>query len=765
MLKVTLSKFIRKLSGDGHKYSAYCFGVQNALEIAENAAKDGEVYTFGDLIHNEQVLNDLEKKNVKSSIDLPFLCSKNRVIIRAHGVAPDVLNMLKTSCKCVYDATCPFVKKTQEIVKNYYNKGYKIIILGNKNHAEVEGLNGYAGGHALVAENYDDLPDLTTSNYCLVAQTTFSSEKYESIVKNIKKQLKDNLNIVEFFDTICYTTKARQIEAEVLSKSNQLVLVLGSKISSNTNKLFEIAKRFSEKAVLIESVSDLLSVEYIKYNTMAVMAAASAPQELIEEVLIYMSETQKAEVVSAEDTTPVAEVVEATIASAADKAETMADLMASNKGAGFLTYKAGKRITAEILNIDDSGIFVGIGGKKDGFIDKADASIDGYNPADFTIGDKIDAIIIPNKTKDYISLSKKDVDIRKLADAEAEKALQSNEFSIICSEVVPGKGLRGKLGSYTVFVPASQIRIGFVKNLEEYTSKKLRLRALPPKEPKEGEEVKKSNGKFIVASQRVILEQEKAEKEEAFWSTMVEDAIVPGKVKRFSTFGAFVSVKGFDCLAHISDLSWNKIDDPSKVLTIGETYDFKILKIDREAGKISLGYKQLQKTPYELAAEKYPVGSVIKGKVERIKSYGAFIAIDEGVDGLVHVSQLSHEWTKDANERLKIGDEIEAKIIGFEDNRITLSIKELLPLPVVEAEPVEEEVESSDKPKRVIKGKKMPEYSEVKAKTEENRASRRTFKREETNEPHSWQSDTGAATIGDLFGDLKNFKFDEDETK
>ncbi len=298
--------------------------------------------------------------------------------------------------------------------------------------------------------------------------------------------------------------------------------------------------------------------------------------------------------------------------------------------------------------------------------------------------------------------------------------------------------------------------------MEEYTSKKLRLKVLPPKELKEGEEAKKSSGKFIVASQRVILEAEKAEKEEAFWGTMVEGEVVSGKVKRFSTFGAFVSVKGFDCLAHISDLSWNKITDASKVLTIGETYDFKILKVDREGGKISLGYKQLQKTPYELAAEKYPVGSVIKGKVERIKNYGAFIAIDDGVDGLVHRSQLSHEWVKDANECLKIGDEIEARIIGFEDNRITLSIKDLLPEPVVVAEEpaVEEVVENVTK--RTSKAKKMLDYSETKAKSEETKPAKRALRRDVAEaEPHSWQSDTGAATIGDLFADLKNLKFDD----
>jgi 4-hydroxy-3-methylbut-2-enyl diphosphate reductase len=456
LIKLTISKFIKYSPQSEQKYCSYCFGVQNAIDIAKEAAKASEVFTYGDIVHNEYIVKKLADIGIKSSVDLPFLLDKKNVVIRAHGIKPQIQAQLEQGCKKVFDATCPYVKKTQMIVKKHCEKGFKIIILGNPKHAEVEGLVGYAGNDAIVIYEDSEVPVLAQGKYCLVAQTTFSSEKYEIIVKNIEKQVKDNTIIVVFFNTICYTTRARQIEAEELSKSNQLVFVLGSRISSNTLKLFDIANRFSQKAVLIESTSDLKSVDFNKYNTMAVLAAASAPQELIEEVLIYMSETQKAQVVSEETATAAAP--------AAEKAEiTMEDIMASNKSAGFMTYKAGKRVTAEILNVDDTGIYVGIGGKKDGFIDKADASIGAYNQADFVIGEKVDAIIIPNKTKDYISLSKKDVDVKKQADAEAEKALQADVFELVCNEVVEGKGLRGKLGSYTVFVPASQIRIGFVK--------------------------------------------------------------------------------------------------------------------------------------------------------------------------------------------------------------------------------------------------------------------------------------------------------------
>lgn len=272
------------------------------------------------------------------------------------------------------------------------------------------------------------------------------------------------------------------------------------------------------------------------------------------------------------------------------------------------------------------------------------------------------------------------------------------------------------------------------------------------------------NGRRVTASQRVILEEEKAEKEEAFWSTVVPGAIVKGKVKRFASFGAFVSVKGYDCLAHISDLSWKKINEPSEVLELNQTYDFIVLKADRETGKISLGYKQLQKKPYELAAEKYPVGTVIKGTIARIHPFGAFVQIEDGIDGLIHVSQISHKYVKEASELLKEGQEVEAKVISFEGNRITLSMKELEPAP--EEKPAREEVapEAADGAEGEVKSKapraprKKFEYNPEKAEE------RKRDRRDNSDEPHEWVSDSGNATLADLLKGI-DFKFDDEENK
>ena len=422
---------------------------------------------------------------------------------------------------------------------------------------------------------------------------------------------------------------------------------------------------------------------------------------------------------------------------AVEASQLLAQIVDNKELLNMTDYKPGKRVKCTVMSADDNGITISLGGKKDGFISKEEACYEGeYNPADFKPGSEIEAVILSN-THDSVLLSKKKIDAKRIEDEEAEKALKADVFTLEMTEVVKG-GLRGRMGSYTVFVPASHITTKYVSNLEDYKGKKLRLVVMPPKakegqaeNTEEAQDKPQKKSKYIFASQRLVLEREKKEKEDAFWESIHVHDIVEGKVKRFTEFGAFVSVRGFDCLCHISEISWNKITDPSTVLKAGETYDFVVLKMDREANKISLGYKQLQKKPYEEAAEKYPVGTVIKGKVERIFPYGAFVSIDNGVDGLVHVSQIAHQYIKDANEVLTVGQEVEAKIIGFEGNRITLSIKALLPEPEVREEGGAEEKKAK--------------------KTDGDKKEKKAKKTEKTDELREWHSDNSSATLGDLF--------------
>lgn len=746
-------------------HAGFCSGVKNAVDMAISLAeKYGKIYTLGALVHNENVTDYLNRKGAVclSEEDWKSLKKGDIALIRAHGVTKETEENLKSRGVVIFDATCPVVKRNQNIAAERAQSGDEIIIVGDKNHDEVVGVASYAGDKCRVVADGEELK-IGENPTSILFQTTILPEKFAKIEEFAKNFEKNHHNLVGIFNTICYTTKVKQDEARALAENSDAVLVLGSRTSANTRRLYEVAKEVNPNTFFAQDANEALNqTKFIKdIQCVSIVAGASTPPWLIQEVTRLMSETQKNAVETVETEVkneatlqeqPVAEEKEPT---------TMADLLKSATSVGYTNYKVGKRIKGKVISAGDSGIYVAIGGKKDGFIDKSEASLDGnYNPADFKEGDEIQATILA-VNKEYVSLSKKEVDAVRLEEEEAEKALAQGEFSLTMTEVVKG-GLRGRLGQYTIFVPASQIRMGYVSNLEDYKGKTLRLTLMPPKEKEnteaEGEETAQAEDKpqkksrYLFASQRIILEREKKEKEDMFWNNIHVHDIVTGKVKRFTQFGAFVNVRGFDCLAHISELSWNKITDPSTVLTIGESYDFVVLKMDRETGKISLGYKQLQKKPYEVAAEKFPVGTVIKGKVERIFPYGAFVSIDDGVDGLVHVSQISHNWIKDANEALTVGQEVEAKIIGFDDNRITLSIKELLPAPE-ETATQETQEEATDEEKAAKRSSRVKKF-EQKVADGENKRERRGAKKESSNEPKEWVSGSSSATLGDLFKNL-----------
>ena len=343
-------------------------------------------------------------------------------------------------------------------------------------------------------------------------------------------------------------------------------------------------------------------------------------------------------------------------------------------------FKKGQLITATISSADDTGVAVLLPlAKKEVILDKDEVDCEVYNKDEFNakLGEEIELMVVAINP---VKLSQKQ--IKKIKEEEAMLAdIQAGkEFEVVCTGFNKG-GLTSELGSYTVFVPAREIRMGYVKELDKYVGKKLRLKLI---------EVKTERRKEIIASQRAILEEEKATRDAAkaakeadFFASIKVDDVVEGKVERVTSFGAFVSVNGFDCLAHISDLSWTGVKAVTDVLEIGQKYEFKVLKIDEESKKVSIGYKQLQAQPWDLAAEKYAEGDVIHGKVVRIVPFGAFVEVEKGIDGLVHVSQISHEFLENPTTALTIGQEIDAKILKLDcaEKKMTLSIKALEPKP------------------------------------------------------------------------------------
>ncbi len=685
------------------KNLGYCSGVKRAIEIAEKNAPG--VVTLGELTHNERVIGSLEAKGIHAVNDVDSVTS-DKVVIRSHGIGRAEYEKLRTSGKTIIDATCPFVQKIHDIVKEHYAKGYHIVIVGDADHPEVKGINGWCDNTASIISSEEELEPLyTRENLCFVSQTTVPIKKYANIIKKIDK---DRLKTVEIFDTICYTTKVRQSEAESLARNCTVILILGSPKSKNTNNLYDICSGILSKTYFIESLEQLKKIKLSPDDTVGILTGASTPTELIMEVKSYMSQNVEEVLVSDELKTGVEE--------------------------SLVSYREGKRVKGKVISADEKGIRLSIGGKYDGIVYANEANIDEtYDPASFPEGMEIEAIIIGKKDADTdcIPLSKRKIDLIKEGDKVVDSIRDGSVFEVMATSDTKG-GLLAKLGTYTVFVPASQVKeVGFPKDLKAYVKKRLRLTVL---------EIDDNKHK-IIASQKKVLEAERKEREEIFWANVVPNVVVSGTVKRITSFGAFVSVDGFDCLAHIVDLSWNHIKSVDEVLKIGETYDFLVLSVDREKGRVSLGYKQLQPHPFTLAMQKYPVGTVVSGKVVSIVQFGAFVQLEPGIEGLVHVSEASHSFVKNMNEVVKIGDTVNVKVLAIDEptRRITLSMKACLP----EEEHTEEkkELTEEEREERNKKFANRPKKTERKPK-------------EEDDSRKEWNEDAALNPFADLLKDL-----------
>ena len=671
--------------------SGFCRGVRHAVDTAMRADAEN-TFVLGEIIHNKDVIDAIERRGVRQVESLGDVPDGATVIFRSHGVPESFYAEAESRGIKVLDCTCGFVRKTQKIVSEQYTAGKTIIIVGEPTHPEVVGLQGWCKNSAIVINSEDAvLPSLEGKDVCIVSQTTFSVEKFEKIIENIKKQREKTVAV---FKTICYTTIGRQSEAEEIAEKCDAVLVIGGLNSSNTNKLFEVASKKCAHVFRLANATDFdYSVLKIFLNV-GIVSGASTPDAQTREVLLKMEEvstevkaTEAAEEKAVTETAEATAEVKAVSEEAKPAEEVKEEAKPSNPMDAVLNkmdneskFKRGQMIEATISEATEDGLKILLPfSKSEILLPKEELDCEVYNVADYAdkVGDKIDLLVVD--VKPPIKLSQKMIKLLQEEETKIAEITEGKEFTITCTGFNKG-GLVGTMGTYQVFVPAKEIRPGFVKDLSKYEGKTLRLRAL---------EIKKDNRrKEIIASQRVILQEEKdareaakAAKEEEFFANINVGDVVEGKVERVTNFGAFVSVNGFDCLAHISDLSWTGIANVTDVLEIGKTYQFKVLKVDKENKKVSIGYKQLQPQPWDLAAEKYAVGDVIHGKVVRIVPFGAFVEVEKGIDGLVHVSQISHERIETPASVLNVGDEVDAKIMALDPaaKKMNLSIKALLP--------------------------------------------------------------------------------------
>ncbi len=648
------------------KYIGFCSGVQNAITRAKDtrANNSGRVYCLGDIVHNDFVISQLRELGIVTVEDIDSILPNSHVIIRAHGVTKQTLSQLAQKNVTVVDATCPFVHAMHTKAQQYYNDGYQIVLIGDAKHPEIIGVNGWCDNSALITDGTDNIDISTCEKVLIMVQTTFDTEKYEKCLQNLLSQ---GVKTLEIINTICYTTIDRQNYAHFVAKQSDLVVIIGNKNSSNTRKLFNIANMHCKNVIWI-SDNNVPNIDLSNIQKIGFISGASTPSELIEGVIRLMTKNAN-ETVKVAGSELFAQTIQA---------------MPEN-----IRFRPGQKVTVKVVSIDDDGLVVRVPNwKQDAYIPNEELTLEGdfaEYKSQVTVGSDIDCLV-KSIEKSKFTLSRKAIEERFKDDALVEDVRAGKPFEI--KIIRTGKDcLIGKLGSYTIIVHASQVKLGFVKNLEPYVGKTLTVVS--------SEDKVDDNKRTISASAKALLLAEKKEKEDNFWNNIELNEIVEGKVVRFAQFGAFVSVRDFDCLAHTSDLAWNRINHPSEVLELNKTYEFAVLDLNREKNRVSLGYKQLQPKPWDLAAEKFVPGTVVTGKVARIMEFGAFVELDKNIDGLIHISNVSWEWLEDINKALKVGDEIEVEVLEFdaENRRITLSRKAVLPKPEVTEDATESDAE------------------------------------------------------------------------
>ncbi|MBQ8942214.1 MAG: bifunctional 4-hydroxy-3-methylbut-2-enyl diphosphate reductase/30S ribosomal protein S1 [Firmicutes bacterium] len=638
------------------KSAGFCFGVKNAVKTAyEKAETETELYTYGPIIHNKTVTDDLEKKGVHVIEDLDSAPAGGKIIIRSHGVPPKVYEDIEKRGFEYFDCTCPFVKKIHRIVEDRHKKGMEIIITGSPVHPEVVGINGWCGNSAVIISSVEEAKAFELEKgkkYALVSQTTFQTDTYDEIADIICEKTDAELN-----RTICLATAERQHEAVEIAKQVDCMIILGDKKSSNTRKLYEISKKYCENTFLCETFVDLDLKFVLKYGKIGITAGASTPPAIIKEAVNTMSENEN------------------------KSFEEMLD-------ESMVTLRTGDIVKGTVIQVSETGdVSVNLGFKSDGIISRSDFSDDpNTNPADVVkAGDVIDVYVVRvNDGEGFVQLSKKKIDAVKGYDEIEEAFNNSTTVKGKVIEQVKG-GLIALINGIRVFVPSSQISNRYVEDLKAFIGQEFDFNIL------EYDNVRRRK---IVAGRKALAQKEIDEKrKEVFGKINVGDRI-EGTVSRIVEFGAFVDLGGVDGLIHISEMSWGRIKKVTDVLKEGDKVTVTVLDVNAEKGKISLSLKDLNADPWKSADEKYAVGNVVSGKVVRMVPFGAFVELEEGIDGLVHISQIAYEHVEKPEDVLTVGQEISAKVteLDLDNKKISLSIKETLPKPEKAAEeaPAEE---------------------------------------------------------------------------
>ena len=658
------------------KNAGFCFGVKRAtdsLEAAINEKKLGDrLYTLGHLIHNAPYNQSLKQRGVEcismqNIDDVAKSATKDStatVFIRAHGVPRYDEERLSAIARenpffSYVDCTCPYVKKIHRIAEDNSAEDNCFVLFGSENHPEVIGIMSYFGSEKIVLGGACDISrqkDFFEKNqnksFIVAAQTTFSLSEWKKSQKIFKKLYTN----AKFFDTICSVTELRQTEVEKLSAQCDFMVVIGGKDSSNTQKLYSICKTNCPSTVQIESSDELVSNKLIpqKIQRVGIAAGASTPASAIQEVYKTMSEISFEQML---DSTPIK------------------------------TLNTGDTVKGIVTFVSDSEIQLDLGTNVTGYI-KAEQITDDTSAKlseMFKKGDEVEAFVIRvSDIEGFAELSKKRVDSdknwQKIVDACDNREILSGKVV----EVVKG-GVNVLVGANKVFVPASQTGVAKDGDLNTIKGTDVSLYVI---------EIK---GKRAIGSIRAVVREARKALEADFWANIEEGKVYTGKVKSMTAYGAFVDLGGVDGMVHKTELSWKPIASPASVVSVGDELTVFVKSFDAEKKRISLGYKTEATNPWNIFNANYAVGDVVAVKIVSIMPFGAFGEICDGVDGLIHISQIAQQRIGNPAEVLKVGDEVNVKIIGVdeENQKVSLSIRALLDEAQAEAEAMPEDADEA----------------------------------------------------------------------
>ncbi|MBO4452770.1 MAG: 4-hydroxy-3-methylbut-2-enyl diphosphate reductase, partial [Clostridia bacterium] len=597
-------------------YSGFCFGVKRAVDMIEKSLSEGgkRIYCLGELIHNPGFNRSLTGRGVTfiGPGEIKDLPQDALLFIRTHGAkAEDIAEAERCGVEYI-DATCPYVKKIHSIVAEQ-GENVKVMVVGDSGHPEVAGIISRAKGETRVFSGIDDIlashPEgfRDESDCILAVQTTFSSEEWRQCREAIAK-FYPNCRI---FDTICSVTGNRQKAVAELASKCDLTVVAGGRNSSNTAKLYKIAKANCKNAVLIETADELLQYAALikAAHNKVIAAGASTPDGIIQEVYKKMADIEKEELSFAE----------------------MLDQ-------SFKTLNTGERVTGTVLAVNPAEIKVDLGTKHTGILPYDEiTSESGVDLNDlYKVGDEIDVICGKFSDSDgTVLLSRKKIDAEKYWDAIKAAAESGEHLEGTVKDVVKNeKGFAGVIilyGPNRVFIPASQTGIPKGEDLEPLKGQTVSFRIIDVNDSR----------KRAVGSIKSSARAARKAAEEEFYATAQEGDKFEGKVRALMSYGAFINLGPVDGMLHISELSWGKLKKPADVLKEGETVSVYIKAIDREKKRISLGYKTEANDPWNVFAKTYKVGDIVEATIVSIMPFGAFAEVLPDLDGLIHITQLA----------------------------------------------------------------------------------------------------------------------------